>query len=1354
MKLLLPFLLIFISTAVFCQDDVTPPPPAAPTIGTLDIDARTRNISLSWNLSSGLDADAIRYELQIVTPASSNFPNPNSNPGSVHSTTNRQYVIHSIPNTNNNNNLIPNTEYKFRVRSIGAGTGESSISAWVEGTATTSPTAPTNLALNNSVLVGSIGITWDAPANGAHRYEVYVSENEDFSNSTAYGDVPGSPIDGTSYTINTLTANKTLYIRVRSFNSQDVSSVNYSNVITVTNPVVVYLFSTNDDNRVCSGENITLIASPSTQAGLSYRFYLNGSSQRSNTDLTRNRFTTSQTQAFDVRVVVRHGSTEIGTAELRININNLPPKPVYTGDTEFYVDVDPYELPFSEVTGPNSGDIIQYFSGPAVIEDHFHPRAFYPLTDDKQVTIVYTRENEETGCKDTLNIPLTIINSALPDWLEHDRPLCTNYFGLEKNIYIDASEVGDDHYILNVSSEPPGAIQRISPVPSHPTQDIERTYRVYPYINNNNVIRLFIEVVRPNHTPSNPSIFYDTTAVIISQPRILFLDDLSSQYCSNNQDTIRLRRPIPGGTFTYYRAERYGTQVYPTYPPLPPDVNEGNDSTFVPYKIEEFVNDDENNILYSWESRPKEYFIQYTVPGGDNCPASGTKSFYMKKAPLAEFTVTTPQPFCDQDDISFTNLSETVFDQPNSYTWFFGNGTTLSNNSGGVITSTYNAREAEYDVRLRLTLQDGSCPSEAIRSFRVGSYPDINFSAKHFCQGDSTRFEDKTINLNVIDTIKHYAWTFSDLSSENNTSTLKDPAHRYQNPGLYTIKLNITNEYGCSSSLKKKVPVFPMIDLTQTSYITSFNTKDGWISCDELDMGRNSSWSLKTPEGLNINNSFSGKSWITAKDTTMYHHNENSWVESPCFDLSQIEDPMVMLRTWFLTEEDRDGAVLQYTASDSAYLGQEEWRVVGVNEGHAAYSGENWYNKNYIIARPGDQGLNAEGQPTSDPDYDGFVYGWSGTSMNEWTFSKYALGNVKNASEGRKIRFRMAFASDASNFPGHYEGFAFDDFFVGRRNRTVLIEHFTNLSSQEARTESLALDGQLPNLKQIDLRYHTSFPGEDQINKFNTADPSARALHYGIPAVPRTVIDGIEFENAAYSSGWGEQAYNRRTLLEAPFDVTIAHALENGEIKITTRITKIESLEGPFNLQIAIVEDPVYVAGNNTPHRNVVRKLIPNAAGNRIEDANWQVGTSKEIIRTWRPTTEHSGNLKVVAFIQDENTREVYQAAVIDLSEDEVNSLSIESNSSRFGTEAPALQTNLYPNPANHAVHVSFDRSLEENYQYAVYNSFGRLMMSGVVVQGSIMLTLPTDQLTPGMYHLHLSNGKDSLIKEKMTIVR
>ncbi|MFN6945899.1 MAG: hypothetical protein ACK4ND_13200 [Cytophagaceae bacterium] len=45
-------------------------------------------------------------------------------------------------------------------------------------------------------------------------------------------------------------------------------------------------------------------------------------------------------------------------------------------------------------------------------------------------------------------------------------------------------------------------------------------------------------------------------------------------------------------------------------------------------------------------------------------------------------------------------------------------------------------------------------------------------------------------------------------------------------------------------------------------------------------------------------------------------------------------------------------------------------------------------------------------------------------------------------------------------------------------------------------------------------------------------------------------------------------------------------------------------------------------------------------------------------------------------------------------------------------------------------------------------------MMSGVVVQGSIMLTLPTDQLNPGTYHLHLSNGKDSLIKEKMTIVR
>jgi len=94
------------------------------------------------------------------------------------------------------------------------------------------------------------------------------------------------------------------------------------------------------------------------------------------------------------------------------------------------------------------------------------------------------------------------------------------------------------------------------------------------------------------------------------------------------------------------------------------------------------------------------------------------------------------------------------------------------------------------------------------------------------------------------------------------------------------------------------------------------------------------------------------------------------------------------------------------------------------------------YNTTGIVGLPGGQGLR----------------GWSGRALNNWVIARYPLDAYQGES---KLRFRLAFGSNADNLtPAPFDGFAFDEVFVGERNRKVLLEHFTNVGSTTANSEN------------------------------------------------------------------------------------------------------------------------------------------------------------------------------------------------------------------------------------------------------------------------------------------------------------
>lgn len=138
------------------------------------------------------------------------------------------------------------------------------------------------------------------------------------------------------------------------------------------------------------------------------------------------------------------------------------------------------------------------------------------------------------------------------------------------------------------------------------------------------------------------------------------------------------------------------------------------------------------------------------------------------------------------------------------------------------------------------------------------------------------------------------------------------------------------------------------------------------------------------------------QAWVTDLDAN-YLSNEAGAVNSPCFDFTNIVDPIIEMDIWWDAETSWDGAVLQ-----SSIDGGITWQKVGANGDTV-----NWYNDNSI-----------DGLFGIEPSQEG----WTGSPGSlGWVTAKRALDGLGGQSS---VQLRVAFGSDGSVVD---EGFAFDN---------------------------------------------------------------------------------------------------------------------------------------------------------------------------------------------------------------------------------------------------------------------------------------------------------------------------------------
>lgn len=728
------------------------------------------------------------------------------------------------------------------------------------------------------------------------------------------------------------------------------------------------------------------------------------------------------------------------------------------------------------------------------------------------------------------------------------------------------------------------------------------------------------------------------------------------------------------------------------------------------------------------------YQIVYQYTDAQGCEAiSAPSSFIINSAPDGiQLNILREE---GNRRVSFNATANNV--QPSwSWGWRFSGS---SSNTQNTILTLANAESQNITYSLDVRNELG-CLFPISKVFNI----DFSFSGK--CLGSPTQFTDLT-NLGGV-AIESWNWDFGD----GNTSTQQNPAHTYATPGTYYITLTVKESF-VSYSLRKRIDIFPMLTVTPLSVYSEDFTSGaaGWISHGIVKSnGENidsTSWQLKTPTSfINHIPADKGNAWVTDnsnnpnKTDTIANYNasEQSYVESPCFRINDLNRPMVSFDYWSDTDQGGDGVVLLYTIDDGV-----NWYRVGEQN-----QGLDWYDSKPILGKPGDSfsSDNGDGQ------------GWSGNDQattKVWKRARFGLDLVlqrmiaENVTD-RVVRFRVAFGSNADNNPkAKYDGFAFDNFQITNRNRLVLMEYFINQSVANAATLDANTQAYANSKAEaISIHYHTAFPGNDEINNQSPKDPSGRAFHYGIRAVPRPTLDGEVRDEPIlgdYKNTWVDTAFAQRTLRAAPFLINIAQPVaSNGTLTVSATVNAIVALDRKVVMHIAVIEDTVNIGGNN--YYNAVRKMLPDAAGT-YRAQFWTAGSSQTLNETW----DYSGingmdpkRLRVVVFVADYETKEIYQAEVTDV---QVNRRGngVNDNNQVTGIENE-LKTNnwsLFPNPAANQLHIALPTtSLTEALQWEVITVSGQTVKQGTWARGSRQWSLKVSDLAAGVYIIKLSNSR------------
>jgi hypothetical protein len=256
--------------------------------------------------------------------------------------------------------------------------------------------------------------------------------------------------------------------------------------------------------------------------------------------------------------------------------------------------------------------------------------------------------------------------------------------------------------------------------------------------------------------------------------------------------------------------------------------------------------------------------------------------------------------------------------------------------------------------------------------------------------------------------------------------------------------------------------------------------------------------------------------------------------------------------------------------------------------------------------------------------------------------------------------------------------------FAGRKGKsttTVLAELFTGTQCPPCVAADLAFDGLTKTYKPTDvvlLQYHVHVPGPDPLTNLDT---EARMDYYSdeVEGTPALLLNG----KIGYGQGGGiddsEKVYGEfrkriEPLLEKPAQaaIEVSAARRGNKIEINAEAADLATPGDNIRLRFVLVEETQrYVGGNGIRyHHHVVRAMPGGDKGFPIKEKKVRQAVSVDVVELKKQLTQYLNavakktrakfpepeevldlkNLRVVAFVQNDKTKEVLQAKEVEVS--------------------------------------------------------------------------------------------------------
>lgn len=306
--------------------------------------------------------------------------------------------------------------------------------------------------------------------------------------------------------------------------------------------------------------------------------------------------------------------------------------------------------------------------------------------------------------------------------------------------------------------------------------------------------------------------------------------------------------------------------------------------------------------------------------------------------------------------------------------------------------------------------------------------------------------------------------------------------------------------------------------------------------------------------------------------------------------------------------------------------------------------------------------------------------------------------------------------------------------------RNILIEEFTNASNTQDASQNPTLQQFLfPIVSQgiIPISFHPDYSNSDAITAGDTAVHRGRARYYNITAAPLIRVNGITptASSSSFTDGVAADTiaikssisnYNAET---SPYTITTTQTKQSdGSIKIDVKVKSDIDINGKKYLRVAIAEGYHYYKGGAgfNGEQNfyyIARGMFPNTEGTLL---NITAGSEGNYSFTYKPSNDlYVKSLYTVAFIQDDNSKEVLQAGASSIPNvaNSVNAPKVEPGIviSEPYSKIPAATTSTFDvkftNPTNHDITVQIGISpglIPATWQYSFDKNSLTLPANGI----------------------------------------